>query len=105
MMIQSTSKCFDVAFSAKNGTPSEKPGLEAGLPFLLPYLLPFLLPFLLLLLFPYLLLYLSPLSSPCPIPMETAMTPERINSLATASVSPRGNVRRPARGGTPAMTR
>ena len=60
MMIQSASRCFDVAFFVKTGTPSEKPGLEAGLPYL--YL--------------YLYLYLSPLSSPCPIPMETVLTPE-----------------------------
>ena len=74
MMIQSASKCFDVAFSVKIGIPSEEPGLEAELLYL------------------YLYLYLSPLSSPCPIPMETAMTPERVDLLATASVSPRGNV-------------
>ena len=91
MTIQSASKCFDVAFFAKIGIPSEKPGLEAGLPYPYPY--PYL----------YLYLYLSPLSSPCPIPMEAAMTPERVDSLATASVSPCGNVRRPARGGTPAF--
>lgn len=52
MTIQSVSKCFDVAFSAKIGIPSEKPGLEAGLPY--PYLYLYL----------YLYLLQSPLSSP-----------------------------------------
>ena len=64
MTIQSVSKCFDVAFSAKIGIPSEKPGLEAEPSSLL--LLPSML----------LPLLLSPLSSPCPIPMETVLTPE-----------------------------
>ena len=62
MTIQSASRCFDVAFSVKNGTPSEKPGLEAELPYPYPY------PYLYLYLYLYLLL--SPLSFPCPSPWK-----------------------------------